>query len=162
MKKLSRGFTLIELIVVIAIIALLASIILVSLSNAQVKGRDSKRASDLAQTVRALELYRSNYDTYPDHGGTQYGGCTSSNCLTVLTDELVPTYLSYIPLDPKAGNTPTGYRYCRPGAGFQGYQIIVRLEKNASYCTLRTGSPVTGAGAACWTSNGIPDFAFCN
>ena len=162
MKKVFRGFTLIELIVVIAIIGLLASIILVSLSNAQIKSRDSKRTSDLAQVIRALELYRANNDIYPAHGGTEYG---CSDCLTTLTDELVPTYMSSIPLDPKAGNTSTGYRYCRASGGWEGYQIIVRLEKNGSYCTLKTGSPIVGSGSSgrCWTAtNGTPDFPYCN
>ncbi len=162
MKKTFRGFTLIELIVVIAIIALIASIILISLNNAQIKSRDTKRASDLSQVVRALELFRANNEAYPDHGGTQFGGCTSSNCLSVLTDELIPTYLSAIPLDPKEGNTPSGYRYCRATNANQGYQIIVRLEKNSGYCTLRTGSPITSPGSSCWTLNGVPDFPYCN
>lgn len=157
-----RGFTLIELLMVIAIIALLASIVLVSLSNVQVKTRDSKRSNDLAQVIRAIEVYRSQNDTYPPHGGAQFGGCTSANCLSVLTDDLVPTYLQSIPSDPKTGNTPSGYRYCRADAPRDAYQIIVRMEKNSAYCTVRVPSPITGPGTSCWTVNGVPDFPYCN
>lgn len=161
-KRLSRGFTLIELLVVIAIIALLASIVLISLSNVQTKARDSKRENDMAQVLRAIEIYRSENDTYPPHGGTQFGGCTSANCLSVLTDDLVPNYLPSIPSDPKAGNTPSGYRYCRADPPRDGYQIIVRLEQNSSYCTVRVPTPITGSGTSCWTVNGVPDFPYCD
>lgn len=58
-----KGFTLIELMVVISIISFLSSIVFVSLSNAQSKGRDARRISDFRQLLNALELYRN------DHGG---------------------------------------------------------------------------------------------
>ena len=156
-----KGFTLIELLIVIAIIGILSAIVLVSLNIAQIKARDSKRTGDLEQVTKALELYRSDNGVYPSHGGTQYG-CTSANCLSVLTDELVPTYLPSIPVDPKEGNSSTGYRYCRADLPNEGYQIIVRLEENASYCTVRTPSGITGSGTSCWTINGVPDFPYCD
>ena len=158
----ARGFTLIELLIVIAIIAVLAAIVLVSLGTAQQKARDSKRTGDLEQVVKALELYRSNNGVYPPNGGTTYGGCTSANCLTVLTDDLVPDYMPSIPTDPKAGNTTTGYRYCRADPPRDAYQIIVRLEENSSYCTVRTSAQITGSGTSCWTVNGVPDFPYCD
>ena len=80
MKSKQKAFTLIELLVVIAIIGLLASIIMVSLSNARAKGRDAKRRADLKQIATALELYYSDFGTYiiVDSVTTQttgYPGC---------------------------------------------------------------------------------------
>jgi len=156
-----KGFTLIELLVVVAIVSLIISIVMVSLNAAQMRARDSKRTSDLSQVIKALELYRANNEIFPPHGGPQFG-CPSANCLSVLTDDLVPTYLPSIPVDPRTGNTSTGYRYCRADAPRDGYQIIVRLEKNASFCTVRTSSGITGAGTSCWTTNEIPDLPYCD
>jgi len=68
MKK-SKGFTLIELMVVIAIIAILALLASALFRTAQLRARDSRRTSDLKAIQKVLE---QNYDaltnTYPDIG----------------------------------------------------------------------------------------------
>ncbi len=56
MKKFSRGFTLIELMVVIAIIGILAGIILVSLNGARSNTKDTAIISDLHQLRNFFEL----------------------------------------------------------------------------------------------------------
>lgn len=60
MKRMSRGFTLIELIVVIGIIAVLAGLILVRISDASGNARDARRESDLSQVKSAIEQYKVN------------------------------------------------------------------------------------------------------
>lgn len=61
-----RGFTLIEILVVISIISVLSSIVLASISQVQAKGRDSRRTQNLVQFRNALELYASNHNgQYP-------------------------------------------------------------------------------------------------
>jgi prepilin-type N-terminal cleavage/methylation domain-containing protein len=67
MKKSSpKGFTLIEILIVVAIIAILASVVLVGLGPTQQKGRDARRLSDLRETQNALELYYNAEGHYPD------------------------------------------------------------------------------------------------
>jgi prepilin-type N-terminal cleavage/methylation domain-containing protein len=62
------GFTLIELMVVIAIISLLASIVLVGMGSSRARARDAKRNHNLHQVKLALELYFSDNNKYPSIG----------------------------------------------------------------------------------------------
>lgn len=60
-----KGFTLIEMLIVIAIIGILASILLVGLGTFRGRGRDARRISDLRQVQNALELYFNQTGAYP-------------------------------------------------------------------------------------------------
>lgn len=66
-KRKKIGFTLIELIVVIAIIGLLSTVGLVALKSAREKSRDTKRIADIKTIETALELFYSTYNRYPDN-----------------------------------------------------------------------------------------------
>ena len=59
------GFTLIELMVTVSLIALLSSLALIAYMSARAKGRDAKRLSDITQMNTALELYFANNRGYP-------------------------------------------------------------------------------------------------
>lgn len=60
-----KGFTLIEILIVVAIIGILSSVVVVGLGPAQRKGRDSRRLSDLRSVQTALELYYGKEGHYP-------------------------------------------------------------------------------------------------
>ena len=59
-----KGFTLIELMVVVSIIALLTSVVLSALNLARAKARDTKRVADLKELQKALELYYDSFSGY--------------------------------------------------------------------------------------------------
>jgi prepilin-type N-terminal cleavage/methylation domain-containing protein len=66
MKNLTKkGFTLVELLVVISIIGLLSTIAIVSLGSARAKSRDTKRIADMKQVSTALEQFYSDQGGYP-------------------------------------------------------------------------------------------------
>lgn len=71
-----RGFTLLEMLMVISIIGLLASITLTSVASARVKSRDAKRKLDLNQIYNAMNLYFSEYDCLPITSGTACSGAS--------------------------------------------------------------------------------------
>lgn len=152
-----RGFTLIELLVVIAIIGLLSSVVLASLNTTRVRATDARRVADAQAVIKALALYRiANPIEYPATDSNQYG-CNSPTCFANLTNELVPTFLPAIPMDPVEGNTVSGYRYCRVNA--EEYRIIVPKKETNTWCTVRTNDTVTGS--TCWTTNGVLQYAYC-
>jgi len=63
MKK--KGFSLIELLIVISIMAILASLALSAFSTARKQARDTQRKSDLTQYKTALESYYTAKNSYP-------------------------------------------------------------------------------------------------
>jgi len=60
-----KGFSLIELLVVITILGVLAAIGLTSYRTANMKARDSRRQADIQAIRSALEVYRADKDEYP-------------------------------------------------------------------------------------------------
>ena len=62
----ARGFTIVELLIVIVVIAILAAITIVAYNGIQGRARDSQRVSDLKTIVKALEIYKTNNGTYPN------------------------------------------------------------------------------------------------
>ena len=81
--SLKRGFTLVELMVVISIIAVLSSITLVAVSSTRQTARDGYRLAQIRQVKTALELYFNTHGYYPyDEVGQGYD----------LTDTRIPDY----------------------------------------------------------------------
>jgi prepilin-type N-terminal cleavage/methylation domain-containing protein len=72
MKKNSLGFTLIELMITMSIIAILSVVLSISFSKAQKSGRDQRRIDDLKGIQNAAEQYYSLAGTYPT-AGYSYG-----------------------------------------------------------------------------------------
>lgn len=101
------GFTLVELLVVLSIIATLIVIGLVSYTKVLQDARDSKRQSDLSFIQSALEAYYSDQFYYPLKS-TVTSGCPSNGQLTIITGSDcafknpggTKTYMSSIPRDP--------------------------------------------------------------
>ena len=82
-KNTKQGFTLIELMVVIAIIGFLSSVVLSSLADARSKANATKFRSEIKQMVNALELYKNTNGKYPYEdtlsGAVQYFSKKTNN-----------------------------------------------------------------------------------
>lgn len=90
----SKGFTLVELLTVIAIIGILSTIVMTSLLTARKKGRDVKRIADIKQIQLALEQYYNDNLKYPPN---IYSG-----------GYLNPAYMPVVPKDPLEGGNNCG------------------------------------------------------
>ena len=119
-----KGFTIIELLVVIVIIALLTGIVITSLNPEKSKARDAKRISDVGQIQLALELYFDRCKEYPRTSPlvAPVPSCTTSSG-TVNFDQ----YLSQIPTAPSGPS----YSYFVNG-DYNDYLLVTTLESNNS------------------------------
>lgn len=65
-KHTSSGYTLVELLIVIAIIAILASMAFIGISDAQARARDTQRTTDINLLHTRLEEYYTDKGGYPN------------------------------------------------------------------------------------------------
>lgn len=63
--KNTNGFSFVEMIIVVAIVSMLATLVIVSVQSARISARDSRRISDINEIRSALSLYYSKYNQYP-------------------------------------------------------------------------------------------------
>ncbi len=116
----TRAFTLIEILIVIAIIGLLASFIYVMINPTKQlgRGRDTQRQTDVNTIMNAVYQYAVDNNNLPPGipKGTPEvicksgaGSCRNGVDLSVLT--LNGKYLTAIPSDPQAPATGTGTNY---------------------------------------------------
>lgn len=123
-KNKSKGFTLIELMVVISIIGLLSSIVLASLQSAREKAVLAKAVGEMKGLQTALELYKSKFGVYPGSVNTNYGDDDKCNHLCHQGfDNLIQTELvnnKFISKVPHAPNYPDN---CNSDCWDNGYFI---------------------------------------
>lgn len=135
--KFGKGFTLVELLVVMAILAILVSIALVSFRSSQARGRDAQRKSDLKQMASALELFYSDYGKYPDGATGLIEACSynsSSDSGSVCSwgvGEFSDGKTVYFKIVPKDPSDAYSYLYrVVDSPSNQKFQLFARLENS--------------------------------
>jgi general secretion pathway protein G len=143
MKQNKSGFTIVEIVIVVVVIGILASIVIIGYNQVQARGRDSKRKADITNIVKALELYYSDNGSYPVASGTNssvgptwYSSDTSSWSSFVST---LTGVMDIVPSDPRnsVGDVTSsssafsyayfGGDYCGSAMG-QMYILVYRYE----------------------------------
>lgn len=146
-----RAFTLTELLVVVAIMAVLTSIIMPNISGSRAKARDAQRISDVSQLQLAVQLYYDRCGQYPSSLAVGINnGCPSGSNATL------GTYISQIPTPP-AGAGQTAYDYAVPSSGAViNYVIHTVLEQtNAAVAKGLNAMPSGVTWSATYTCSNI-------
>ncbi|MDX2494709.1 MAG: type II secretion system major pseudopilin GspG, partial [Desulfuromusa sp.] len=115
-----RGFTLIEIMVVVVILGILASIVVPKLLDRPDQARITKAQLDIKGFEESLGMFKLDNGFYPT---TEQG---LNALVSIPTSGRIPTkypdagYLRKIPLDPWDGN----YLYLSPGPHSKDYDLI--------------------------------------
>jgi len=81
MKSNENGFTLVEILIVVGIIALVGIFAVVAVNSARSKQRDATRLSNVRQVQSALEDYFNETNAYPSGDNVPLGDSGASACL---------------------------------------------------------------------------------
>jgi prepilin-type N-terminal cleavage/methylation domain-containing protein len=153
MKKLfpqTRGVTLVELLVVVAIIGMFTSIALVSMTQVRGKARDVARVEHVQQVQKALEFYWLTYQRYPDPDNDGCGGWDVGNAVNpFISGKGMEAYFANgpLPVDTYYNDDCNGFRYyryppgsygCPPG---RGSFYVLGITDTESSGTPYLGSP---------------------
>jgi general secretion pathway protein G len=121
----SGGFTLIEILVVMVIIGILATIGSNSFRSSQLKSRDAKRKADLRHIAESLEAYYNDVGRYPEDG--EFNNDLVNGNPFVNPTSISTIYMVNLPKDP--GKNDTQYFYMsRDGNSYQLYALLENEE----------------------------------
>ncbi|OGG04333.1 hypothetical protein A2Z33_04265 [Candidatus Gottesmanbacteria bacterium RBG_16_52_11] len=182
-RKLTEGFTLIELIIVIGIIAIILAFSISNLLGARGRARDARAKAELRELKTALRLYYNDYQNYPVSSGTDIQGCglqiapgpdvcAAGTIVCNGTSEAgefvaypsggcanATLYMKRLPRNP--ANTDVSYEY-GVNATRNDFCAIVPLENAADQDIAVSQSRCSGAcTAAGMVPYGVNDYAMC-
>lgn len=113
-RTAERGFTLIELMIVVSIIAILAGILIPNFVNARAQAMTAACESNLRSIATAAELYYADQQTYP----------ASGDVTSALFSANGTSYLNNVPTDPAAPTPGAPYTFANTTTGgVAGYVV---------------------------------------
>ena len=164
-NKKNKGFTLLEILLVVGIIAILAGVVIVAINPGMQLAtvRNSERKADIGEIYKAMQQYYINNFHYPTstpdslteicNTGSHPYPATDINCSGLVNlSILVPTYLVAIPHDPQVSAvsflskiTPSAYA----SANGTGYYT---MENSAKHIVVSAGGAELGTFIAIGTT----------
>ena len=120
------GFTIIEMLIVVTILAMLAGILIPVLEDAAKSSRDSRRGSDLKTMQTALASFHRVNGAYPDTSDAWQGdasgvGANHGYDAVGYCPGLVPDFMPALPKDPSPDlpDAANGYQYRSDGTDYK-------------------------------------------
>ncbi|MGL4603237.1 MAG: type II secretion system major pseudopilin GspG [Iodobacter sp.] len=111
MQKIQRGFTLIEILVVITILAILGALVVPKIMNRPNEARVVAAKQDIRSIVQALKLYKLDNGRYPSTEQGLKALVEKPNAAPVPNNWKTGGYLEKLPKDPWGGD----YLFLSPG-----------------------------------------------
>lgn len=106
-KKRQAGFTIIEMLIVVTILAMMAGVLVPVLQEGQATARDSRRMADLRSVQSALADFHRDNGEYPDTGDEWQTDFEDGYGAAGYIPGLVPDYMTALPRDPDTAQYPT-------------------------------------------------------
>ena len=134
--KQTRGFTIVELLIVIVVIAILAAITIVAYNGIQNRAKNTQQISAMSTYVKGLGLYAaSNNNQYPtdaavacfDGTSTCWSGATQSASQTLVTG--LRQHIGSVPVPPYIALLANG-----TVGSYTGYYLLYRINDTAASC----------------------------
>ncbi|MCL4374990.1 prepilin-type N-terminal cleavage/methylation domain-containing protein [Patescibacteria group bacterium] len=147
---MKKGFTFMELMIVIAILAVLTAMITGNFLISLKKGRDARRKADLEQVQRAVELYYEDKRSYPNWDIFAAGN--TKLCETQACGGSEKVYMETIPNDPSYPNR--NYTYMVRSADDQAYKMFACLENTQQVLSYDTITDSPGCSTKCKSKSG--------
>ena len=144
-RRGERGFTLIEMMIVVAIIAILVAILVPNFMRARAQAQTAACEANLKEIATALELYQTDHEQYPN--------VTAATNVTNAEPNIGP-YLRQTPIDPVAPGGNYTYQVSNPGSGTAAYTITCPGSHDPATLTA-IGGTASKAGIQYTSANGF-------
>lgn len=148
--KLSRGFTLLELMIVVSIIAILAAIAIPSYQSSIAKSRRADAQGALQGFAQAMERFQTNNGTYM---GAATSGADSGAPAIFPTKSPIDGDQTFYNLTIKATPDATSYTLVATAVNDQVSDGNMELESTGARRWDRHGDGAYGTGDQCWETN---------
>jgi len=124
MRSKQKGFSLIELLIVVAIILIIAAIAIPNLMRSKIAANQASAVASLRTLNTSTALYNTNYNLYP----SALSNMATAATVTSTSADLVDAVL--------ASGTKSGYNFTWAGGGTTGAYTIVANPVSASTGTV--------------------------
>jgi type II secretory pathway pseudopilin PulG len=151
LANLRKAPSLIELLVVMAIVGTLSSVVLFAISDSRLKGRDAGRKAQVQEILKALEIFYTDGSGYPDDG-TPADSATGDTIASIGSGFIAGTYLRTLPEEPER------YFYCLSNDR-KSLLLALNTEEDrggSNFCQITRG-PGPDYGCTAWIATNAAD-----